>query len=120
GEHPPRGAGREGYRGHAIVSTGREVDDHAIHVRQGDLQCGQRSDRNGPAAGSPDEGGQPGRPDQVVRQDGHALAQDRLSARWWKTSRAVTTPVGLPSLMTGIWRNPPTAILWIARAIGSS
>ena len=40
---------------------------------------------------------------------------------WRITSWAVTIPVTLPSAATsGMWRKPPTAILWIATAIVSS
>ena len=80
-EHRPPSASREGHRGHAIVGTGREVDDHAIHSGQGGLQRGQRSDRNGHGTGTRYEVGQPGGPDQVVGEDGYPLAQDRISAR---------------------------------------
>src|SRR6185436_8749885 len=39
---------------------------------------------------------------------------------WRKTSRAETTAVGIPRSAIGTWRKPPTAILLIATAIGSS
>ncbi len=71
----------------------------------------QRHGRDRPAA-SPRSG----------RRRGSAMRgrQSSVSARWWKTSRAVTTPVGRPSSMIGMCRKPPTAILWMAIAIGSS
>src|SRR5205807_2714282 len=49
-----------------------------------------------------------------------ARAQDNPAARCLKTSRAETTPIGVAPSMIGTWRNPPTAILWMATATGSS
>ena len=79
-----------------------------------------RPDRDRIAPAARTSAGQARRPDQVVGEDRDRgpARQPTISARWWKTSRAVTTPVGRPSSTIGMWRNPPTAILWIATAIG--
>ena len=104
----------------AVVCARGQVDDDPIDIRQSGLETGRRTYGERGRAGSTNEVGQSGRPDQVVGQDRNPRVQSSASARWWKTSREVTTPVGRPSSMIGMWRNPPTAILWIAMAIGSS
>src|SRR6478735_876670 len=71
------------------------------------------------AAGRLDRTCEPVLPDEVLGEDRDAGGHPNASARWWKTSRAVTTPVGWPFWRIGMWRNPPTAIRWMARAIGS-
>ena len=60
-------------------------------------------------------------PDEVLGEDGDRGSVSRTPARGGGRRRApMTTPVGPPSSTIGMWRNPPTAILWIATAIGSS
>jgi len=97
-------AGRVGQRdrGDAVVGAGGQVDDHPIDVGQRALQAGQRADRDGLGLARPDQVGQAGRPDEVVGQDRDPGGQSSVSARWWKTSRAVTTPVGRPSSTIGM------------------
>ena len=114
------GGVRQGDRRDAIVAARREIDDDPLDVGQGALERGRRPDGHVHATRATHELGQACRPDQVIGQDGDAHGQPSISARWWKTSRAVTTPVGRPSSMIGMCRNPPTAILWMAMAIGSS
>ncbi len=111
---------RDGRRLDPVVGTGGEIDHDPIHVGQDRLQGGQRTDGYWFPSRATNEPVQAGRPDQVVGEEGDARSQPSISARWWNTSRAVTTPVGRPSSMIGMWRNPPTAILWMAIAIGSS
>jgi len=65
----------------AVISAGRQVDDDSIDVGQGGLER-----RLGPepfrlAAGSTDEIGKSGGPDQVVGEDGDAGDQTSPSAR---------------------------------------
>ena len=103
-----------------VVGPGREIHDHPVHVVEDGAKSRKGPDGPDLPATATHEIGQTGRPDEVVGQDRDPRGQRRISARWWKTSRAVTTPVGTPSWMIGMCRKPPTAILLMARAIGSS
>jgi len=104
----------------AVIGPRRQIDDDVIDRGKGRRQRGKGPDRDDLPARAAYEIGEAGRPDQVIGQDCDARGQSSISARWWKTSRAVTTPVGRPSLMIGMCRKPPTAILWMAMAMGSS
>jgi hypothetical protein len=86
----------------AVVGAGGQVDDDPIDVGQRTVETGGRPDRDRDRIARPDQIGQAGRPDQVVGEDRDAGCQSSASARWWKTSRAVTTPVGRPSSTIGI------------------
>jgi len=104
----------------AVVGAGGQVDDDPVDIGQRGLETRRRPDGDRDPIAGVDQVGQARRPDQVIREDRDPRRQSSVSARWWKTSRAVTTPVGRPSSTIGMWRKPPTAILWIAIAIGSS
>jgi len=117
-----RAAGRmgEGDSLDTVVGAGGQVDDDPVDVGQRALETGRRADRHRDGVTRADQVRKARGPDQVVGEDRDPGGQSSVSARWWKTSRAVTTPVGRPSSTIGMWRKPPTAILWIAMAIGSS
>ena len=102
GQDRPAGGVGLGDREDAVVRPCGEVDDHVVDRRQGGGQRGHRPERDDLAPRATHEIGEAGRPDEVVRQDGDSRRQSSISARWWKTSRAVTTPVGRPSSMIGI------------------
>ena len=111
GEHPDAGRARP------VRSRPR---------RRRRARSGRRSRRRSPAravsnrsseadadrlrAGRLDRPGQPVGPDEVLGEDDHAGRHDEArsieDARWWNTSRAVTTPVGRPSSTIGMWRKP--------------
>ena len=108
-----------------VVRPSRQVDDHSVGRRQRLVERGERSNRRTIGARGLDLGDEAGRPDEVVGEDEDAHArsarrQPSVLARWRKTSRAETSPVGRPFSTIGMWRKPPTAILLIATATVSS
>ena len=110
--------------GHAVIGQGGQVDDRGVAPGQARTEPVERRNANWFGADGLHGPRQPVGPDEVLGQDddahGHDEARSIEEARWWNTSRAVTTPVGRPFSRIGMWRNPPTAILWMATAIGSS
>ena len=85
-----------------VISAGGQVDDDPIDVGQRALEAGCRADGNRDPIARSDQVGQARRPDQVICEDRDPRRQSSVSARWWKTSRAVTTPVGRPSSTIGM------------------
>lgn len=94
-----------------VVGTSRQVDDREIGEDKGPIEFGCRPGSFRRGTGQLRGPCQAFLPDQVLGEDRDPRRQLIVSARWWKTSRAVTTPVGRPSSMIGMWRKPPTAIL---------
>ena len=122
GQDRAAGGVGDGDRLDPVVGAGGQVDDDAIDVGQERRQARRRSRRErrrAPAARTP-SARRVAQMRSSARIATRVGAQANPSARWWKTSRAVTTPVGRPSSRIGMCRNPPTAILWMATAIGSS
>ena len=128
----------QGDRGHAarrrgaqhlerIVGTCGRIDDDAVDIGQSRRDRGGRSNGHGLCTRPAQAVCQPGRPDQVVRDDRDprppvtgGAAHPRSETMWRKTSAAVRTPVGRSPSTIGRCRNPPTAILLMATATVSS
>ncbi len=86
----------------AVVGAGGQVDDDPIDIGQRPLETRCRPDGDRDPIARSDEVGQARGPDQVIREDRDPRRQSSVSARWWKTSRAVMTPVGRPSSTIGM------------------
>ena len=107
---------------HAVVGPGGQVDDHRVDAGRGSPRD-RSTVRTGTtaAARGPDEVGQPGRPDQVVGQDRDAQASAERSGQVVEdVARGDDARSAARRSTIGMCRKPPTAILWIATAIGSS
>ena len=72
---------RQGNRRDGVVGPRCQVDDDAVDVRRGRLKGRQRAQGNRDRVGAPNEVGQPGRPDEVVRDDRDPGGQSSVSAR---------------------------------------
>ena len=101
-EDRPTGGMGEGDGCDTVIGPRRQVDDDVVDLAEHGLQALDRPYGDGGRARTTHKVSQPGGPDQVVREDGDTGGQSRVSARWWKTSRAVTTPVGRPCSMIGM------------------
>jgi hypothetical protein len=72
---------RQGDRRDRVVGPRRQVDDHAVDLRRCRLEIGKRPHRDRDRVGAPNEIGEPGRPDEVVRDDRDPGGQSSVSAR---------------------------------------
>src|SRR2546422_3827278 len=107
-----------------VVRARRQVDDHRIGRGERDVQFGSRLRPRHRRAGAFERSRQAVLPDEVLGKHDDPRrrhGQPMIEAMWAKTSFAETTPVGSPPPSTiGMCRKPPTAILLIATAMGSS
>jgi len=81
GEDRPGQGMRRCDGGQPIVCTRRQVDDDAIDLGQRHFERGERTHRPRVGSRASHEVRQPGRPDQIVGEDGHARGQSIVSAR---------------------------------------
>lgn len=81
GEDGPAGGGRGCDRADPVVGPCGQVDDRPVDLGESRFEGCRRANRDGNGAGTAHELGQPGRPDQIVRQDRDPLGQRIVSAR---------------------------------------
>ena len=108
GEHPGAELTRPLDRDERVVGPGRQVDDREVGARRAP---GRTRARSWPASASaPAASTAVARRSCQIRSCARTAIRGRHReaprARWWKTSRAVTTPVGRPSSTIGMWRKP--------------
>jgi hypothetical protein len=72
---------RQGDRGDGIVRARRHVHDHVVDVAQRRLQGRRGADGQGDRLGAPNQIGQAGRPDEIIREDRDPGGQSSVSAR---------------------------------------